>query len=56
MKEEIYKCDHCGKIMDVIKDYIDAEFEGPGFYETMDLCEDCYRELKEFIESYKESF
>lgn len=56
MREEIYRCDHCGKIIDEMSDYVNMDIEGPGFYVTMDLCEEHYTELKEFIENYKESY
>lgn len=45
-----YKCDHCGKKLDKMQDYIDMEIESIGY--GYDLCYDCYLKLKRTIRDF----
>ena len=53
MKNLIYKCDHCGKQLNGMKDYTEIEIEFCGDKICCDLCQDCYKELlkrtKDFV-------
>lgn len=51
MKQLIYKCDHCGKELDEMKDYIDTETMIDK-YLNFDLCKDCYVELGNLIKEF----
>lgn len=52
MKETIVTCDHCGKKLNDMKDYIDLELYG--FYEVIDtdLCIVCYEELTNVVKQF----
>ena len=56
----ITKCDHCGKIIDSNNDEYKVEAEAslsgsnsyiefPTYYEEMDLCDNCLKELREYV-------
>lgn len=50
MKETKCVCDHCGKKLDEMKDYIDVgEDIGIGSNINGDLCSDCYHELENIV-------
>ena len=42
-------CDHCGKELDNIKDYIDTDINTAYDHTTQDLCQDCVKKLWEII-------
>lgn len=44
-------CDHCGKELNAIHDYIDQEVGLVGF-ETADLCNECLEELDKIIKAF----
>lgn len=52
MKETIVTCDHCGKKLDEMKDYIDLELYD--FYKIIDtdLCVACYEELTNVVKQF----
>ena len=49
MKETKYTCDHCGKELNKIHDYIEQEIFG---CETADLCDECCEELEKTIKAF----
>ena len=52
MQEIIYKCDHCGKTIDPMHDYDDAELDLAHHWYRCDLCSDCLKELCDMVEKY----
>ena len=44
-------CDHCGKELDTMKDYVDVELD---LYEIIeaDLCADCIEQLKKMAKDF----
>lgn len=54
MRVEYYKCDHCGKKLDEMHDYLDCEIDTDiGVVITdADLCTKCAEELKKIIETF----
>lgn len=42
-------CDHCGKELDNMNDYIDTEIDTPYDLLSTDLCQDCVKKLWEVI-------
>lgn len=42
-------CDHCGKEIDNMNDYIDTEIDTPYNLLSTDLCQDCVKKLWEVI-------
>ena len=52
MKKQIITCDHCGKELDPMCDYIDKDIDSfVGWYEV-DLCSDCFHELNGIIAQF----
>ena len=51
MRETKIYCDHCGKLLDEIHDYVELEV---GIYESIetDLCSECYEELEKNINAF----
>ena len=45
---QYHKCDHCGKRLDEMRDYIDVEIDKYGLI-VADLCVKCYEELSDLI-------
>ena len=52
MEKHIYYCDHCGKELDINKDYINRELELVDEFIHVDLCTECYEELKRIMLNY----
>ena len=48
MKETKIYCDHCGKVLDEMKDYVDTEIEARAWFKV-DLCSACIGELENFV-------
>ncbi len=42
-------CDHCGKQLDAMHDYIDYDINN---FTEVDLCADCLRELETIIKNF----
>jgi hypothetical protein len=51
MKVKYVKCDHCGKKLNEMSDYIDMIILECGNIRT-DICERCYYELKSMIKDF----
>ena len=51
MRETKIYCDHCGKELDEMHDYLEQEVGLVG-YETADLCTECLNELDEIIKTF----
>lgn len=52
MRETKIYCDHCGKVLDCMKDYDDIVIEiGANYIET-DLCAECLSELYEIVQKF----
>ena len=45
-------CDHCGKPVDVSKDYTDLQIDIGHQRETADLCKKCFGELYHVVGEY----
>ena len=52
MKISYYKCDHCGKKLNEMHDYIDCEIDMEVYHIGADLCKECTEELKKMITSF----
>ena len=42
-------CDHCGKELDNMRDYVDVDIEFSHIFVNADLCTDCFDELNEIV-------
>lgn len=42
-------CDHCGKELDVMCDYVDVDIECSHIFVKVDLCTNCFNELNEIL-------
>ena len=47
-----HTCDHCGKIIDDMKDYIDIGIDLSVETIYCDLCNDCLKELTKVIKAF----
>jgi hypothetical protein len=45
-------CDHCGKILDNMSDYIDLSFEVCHKSHNVDLCTECFEKLDYVIKEF----
>lgn len=45
MRKEIIRCDHCGKELDIMKDFDDMTIELGYKWVECDLCDSCLEEL-----------
>ena len=52
MKKNIIICDHCGKELNGIEDYIGIEFDNMVEWFTADLCKECYMEISNKINQF----
>ena len=52
MKETKYTCDHCGKELKVMDDYIDIELRDLFKIIETDLCSNCFNELGNIVLQY----
>lgn len=52
MKENKVLCDHCGKKLNNMEDYIDVEIELGHIWRSHDLCSECIEGLKDVIDEY----
>ncbi len=52
MRKTTIFCDHCGKELDLSKDYEDAEFDLWNECVTADLCACCFEELKQAVKNF----
>lgn len=52
MTETKYLCDHCGKELNLQKDYDDIGIEVSGTYIAADLCSDCKEGLVALIKNF----
>ena len=51
MRETKIYCDHCGKVLDDMKDYTDTEIDAIAWFKT-DLCAGCAGELSNIVRKY----
>jgi hypothetical protein len=54
MKQTIYYCDHCGKIINNMTDYVSAKLDMGAVGMDCDLCEECHAKLVENIKKFIE--
>ena len=52
MKKTIITCDHCGKELDEMKDYVDMEIDDFINWYEVDLCDECFHELDGIVRQY----
>lgn len=52
MQKTITYCDHCGKELDIMKDYCDMKIDVCSHLYDVDLCTECYRELDYMISQF----
>ena len=45
-------CDHCGKELDEMGDFVDMRIELSHIWRDHDLCVDCFEELKGVIDRF----
>lgn len=48
MRETKIYCDHCGKVLDEMKDYPDTEIDVIAWFRT-DLCASCAKEISNTV-------
>lgn len=48
MRETKIFCDHCGKVLDEMKDYTDTEIDVIAWFKT-DLCTSCADEISDIV-------
>ena len=48
MRETKIYCDHCGKVLNEMTDYVDTEIETHTWFKT-DLCDKCIKELDQIV-------
>jgi hypothetical protein len=48
MRDTKIYCDHCGKVLHEMHDYIDTEIEVKSWFKC-DLCADCIAELEKIV-------
>lgn len=51
-KVSFYTCDHCGKRLDGMKDYVDSSIDVCYNCIPCDLCVDCVSELSKLLHGY----
>lgn len=52
MSETRYRtCDHCGKVLDEMRDYTQVEIDKYGLI-VADLCVECYEKLSDMLTEY----
>lgn len=49
MTETKIYCDHCGKELNEMHDYVDEEINMGVYWLRTDLCKDCMEELKKIV-------
>lgn len=54
MTETKTYCDHCGKELDEMHDYVDVEIDMSTSWLRTDLCQECMQELKDIIFTFCE--
>ena len=52
MRVEYHKCDHCGKELDEMHDYVDTEIDAVCWFSGVDLCKECAKELEKIVTSF----
>ncbi len=52
MKKVTTICDHCGKELNEMKDYIDIDFDTIDTWFKADLCSECYTEISRIIKEF----
>lgn len=53
MRETKTYCDHCGKVLDEMHDYVDIEIEARSWFKC-DLCSGCMQELENIVLAFCE--
>lgn len=51
-RKEIYTCDHCGKELNPMTDYVEFEISDFDNYTETDLCANCYDKLNEIVNNF----
>ena len=52
MRKTVINCDHCGKELNEMIDYVDIEIDALFYFHKADLCEQCYDNLNKIISEY----
>ena len=52
MRETKIYCDHCGKVLDCMKDYDDITIDYKKDYIDTDLCNECLDDLGKIIKTF----
>ena len=52
MKKIVTTCDHCGKELNEMHDYVDTEFDTLDNFIMADLCAECYMEISQIITKF----
>lgn len=52
MQKIVYTCDHCGKELNEMHDYVEIEIRDFADYVETDLCAKCYDELNNMLLQY----
>ena len=52
MKSYKVLCDHCGKELNEMKDYVDLSIDLNHIWRTHDLCAECLEDLKDVIDRF----
>ena len=51
MREVKIYCDHCGKVLNEMKDYVDTEINAHTWFKT-DLCDKCIKDLDRIVREF----
>ena len=52
MRVEYHKCDHCGKELNEMHDYVDMDIDAVCWFNGVDLCKECAEELEKMVTSF----
>lgn len=52
MQKMVYTCDHCGKKMNEMTDYVDISFDIIDNWIHTDLCLECYEKISHIIKEF----
>lgn len=52
MRVTYHKCDHCGKELNEMHDYVDVDIDAVGWFNGVDLCKECAEKLEKMVTSF----
>lgn len=52
MRKTVFTCDHCGREIDAIGDYLEIQIDDFLDFTEVDLCRNCFHELNKIVLQY----